>query len=427
MPRFFPTGAIAILSRDPFDATRTVFQDCSHADPVDEACAVVLSDGTVLAPRAKVSTCAGGGGVAAWEDFLGGPLVVRDSRGRAWPDAGLHRGCSPDGAYALKVARNSYGPWDVIEPDGSRWRLTDGDAHDIQLLGARQAIWMIQNAHYATPGLPIVFPTELTYGGRAAFIPEEHRYVLAYQRQSDGAFVCDGHIVLPPSDQYFSADIEYRDGRVRLTWSPSQADVNPQLLELTLAEIHAQPPSVPPDPTPIPPEPGPKPPDPTPKPPDPPKPKPPEPVYLHSHRKARPMNLDNKIVVLRGPAGKLGRPDAPNTGTWGDIGQGWRGMIWDGADIHDARYHHRAKSVENLNYALIHEQNHGLAGVDATKHSGDIGQQFYYKPDGNGDRGAYETWCIYDGNQNGALEAQVEYSNDEGKYFSCPCAIEVVG
>jgi hypothetical protein len=101
-------------------------------------------------------------------------------------------------------------------------------------------------------------------------------------------------------------------------------------------------------------------------------------------------------------------------------------MIWDGRDVHDARYHHTAHKVENQNYALVHVQNNGLAGADATKHSGDIGAQFYYKPDNDVDRGGYETWRVYDGNENGALEAQIEYDNDEGKYFSCPVAIEVV-
>jgi hypothetical protein len=138
------------------------------------------------------------------------------------------------------------------------------------------------------------------------------------------------------------------------------------------------------------------------------------------------MNLDNQIVVLRGPAGLLGRPDEPNTGTWGSLGTGWRGLIWDGTDVHDARYHHRAKSVENQNYVLTHEDTHGMAGADATKHSGDLRKQFYYKPDGDTDRGAYETWRVYDGNENGALEAQIEFNDDQGKYFACPVALEVV-
>jgi hypothetical protein len=87
---------------------------------------------------------------------------------------------------------------------------------------------------------------------------------------------------------------------------------------------------------------------------------------------------------------------------------------------------HVAKKVGN-NYTFTSLAHNGLAGADATKHSGAIDQQFYYKPDGNTDAGGYETWRVYDGNENGALEAQIEYSNDEGKYFACPLAVEIVG
>lgn len=136
------------------------------------------------------------------------------------------------------------------------------------------------------------------------------------------------------------------------------------------------------------------------------------------------MDIDGKIVILRGPAGKLATPDAANTGTWGSIG--WRGVTW--ADAHDTGdpTHHRARKV-GQDYTFTSVAHNGLLGADATKHSGAIDQQFYYKPDGNTDAGGYETWRVYDGNENGAIEAQIEYTNDEGRYFSCPLAVEVVG
>jgi hypothetical protein len=139
------------------------------------------------------------------------------------------------------------------------------------------------------------------------------------------------------------------------------------------------------------------------------------------------MELDGKIVILRGPAGRLASPDEPNTGTWADLKQGWRGVAWMTAhsgDAYDCR--HRAVKV-GQNYLFVSLAHNGLAGADATKHSGAIDQQFYYKPDNNPDAGGYETWRVYDGNENGALEAQIEYVNDEGRYFSCPLAVEVVG
>lgn len=137
------------------------------------------------------------------------------------------------------------------------------------------------------------------------------------------------------------------------------------------------------------------------------------------------MDLDGKLVLLRGPAGKLASPDAPNTGTWASLGAGWRGVTW--ADPHSPApaTQHRAVKV-GTNYLFVSVAHNGLLGADATKHSGAIDQQFYYKPDGNPDAGGYETWRVYDGNENGAIEAQIEYSNDEGRYFSCPLAVEVV-
>jgi hypothetical protein len=136
------------------------------------------------------------------------------------------------------------------------------------------------------------------------------------------------------------------------------------------------------------------------------------------------MDIAGKTVVLRGPAGKLGRPDAPNTGPWAGEGSGWRGVIWDGDDKADNRYHHTAMAVENQNYSLTGPTG-GLFGIDATRFSGDIGKQFYYKPDGDTDRGSYETMRVYNGNENGGIEAQVEYI-DPAPFFSCPVALEVV-
>lgn len=138
------------------------------------------------------------------------------------------------------------------------------------------------------------------------------------------------------------------------------------------------------------------------------------------------MDINGKTVVLRGPGGKLGRPDAPNTGVWAYLRAGWRGIIFDGSDTSDERYHHVATLVENSNYAITHKQNNGLCGADATKYSTALDKQFYYKPDSNTDRGSYETWRVYSGNENGAVQAQIEYDDNEGKYFSASFAVEVV-
>src|SRR5262245_25593361 len=151
MPRFFPDGSLAFFRVDPFDATRTVSQDCSQPTP-DARCRVALSDGTPIRAAVNTVIVAGGGGVAAWENS--NDLTVEDTLGRVWPAAGLHPGCSPDGAYALKVLRNSYGPWRVIEKDKPSWELTPGDAHNIQLFTGGRAIYMIGVDDFCTSGLP---------------------------------------------------------------------------------------------------------------------------------------------------------------------------------------------------------------------------------------------------------------------------------
>ncbi len=136
------------------------------------------------------------------------------------------------------------------------------------------------------------------------------------------------------------------------------------------------------------------------------------------------MDIDGKRVLLRGPAGLLARYDAPNTGPWAHLGQGWRGIFWDYAHSADVRCRHRATKQPDGNYTFTSETG-GVLGADATTHSGDLTRQFYYTPDGQS-AGGYETWRVYEGAENGALLAMIEYVNDEGRYFSCGLAVEVV-
>lgn len=136
--------------------------------------------------------------------------------------------------------------------------------------------------------------------------------------------------------------------------------------------------------------------------------------------------IDGKTVILRGPAGWLASPDAPNTGPWADIGHGWRGFRWLSAHDATTETHHRATKLPNGRYTFTSITN-GLAGADATKHSGNLLAQFYYKPDGDDVSGGYEEWRCYEGNESGAIEAQIEYDDAEGKYFGCSLAVEIVG
>lgn len=158
------------------------------------------------------------------------------------------------------------------------------------------------------------------------------------------------------------------------------------------------------------------------KPVDPPTPPKPEPVSPYvKHKELRLM--DTKIVVLKGPGGKYGRADNPNTGPWGYLGKGWRGMIWDvtnaaGADRFEL-------TMPDKRHKLVHATNRGLLGVDATV--ANIAQQFYLTPPDHS-RGWAESPIIYEGNVSGVLSGQVEYDHDPalGKFVSCAFAVEVV-
>lgn len=115
------------------DSDHVIYQQC------DTACRLwVYSTQTktaqIVAESGANSLTAGGGSWAAWLNGRG----VFTSDTRAFVSAGLGP-MSPDGALAIKIDYYGAGPWDVVEKDGSRWRLTNGDAWDIDLLGAHVA------------------------------------------------------------------------------------------------------------------------------------------------------------------------------------------------------------------------------------------------------------------------------------------------
>lgn len=127
------------------------------------------------------------------------------------------------------------------------------------------------------------------------------------------------------------------------------------------------------------------------------------------------------LGTLRGAGGKLARYDATHTGPWKD--QGWRGMVFDGTDRSDARYHWKRNGT-----LVTSADTGGAAGCDFTKYSGSIPTAFYVKPDGDASQGFAEEWQFYDGNANGAVEAQVEYApgrgGDDGAFFAPSLAWE---
>ena len=164
---------------------------------------------------------------------------------------------------------------------------------------------------------------------------------------------------------------------------------------------------------------------PIPRPPD------PKPPTFRTHTKGLTMEIDGKIVRLRGAGGRVIAPDAPNTGTWGSLGKGWRGTR--DVDENDPAGRMRARKVDGNRYTFTSEATHGIAGADGTRHSGSLATQTYFKPDGDTDAGDYERWRVYDGNENGALEAQIEHVTDNEhadgpgrKFFAFPLSVEIV-
>lgn len=198
--------------------------------------------------------------------------------------------------------------------------------------------------------------------------------------------------------------------------------IRADILALPLTSTEPQP--EPPDPEPPDPEPpDPEPPDPQPEPPKP-EPEPPSPYRRHQQE----ANMEDTIGVLRGPGGRLARANALHTGPW--AGQGWRGLVFDGTNDQkgDPRYHFLRPA--DAPTALVGMQTGAVIGCDATLHSGALDQQFYMKPDGDRGQGWAETWQFYDGNHNGAIQAQVEYGpgygGDDGAFFSYPLAFEAL-
>lgn len=242
MPRIHHiTGRIAEHRRDWFDEERTVLQDCSSG-----VCGIYLSDGTPIAPGRAAGVVVGRNGkwaAGAWIE-RGAPGVAPYKGVFAWdgeyPEAGLSvEGAGPFGEYALKLRHHSYGPWDVIEPDGGRWRLTDGDASNIQLLGRRRAVWMEGQELKTTPGLPIEQPAEEFWGFKTTEVGGV--FVCLYQSKVDGTLVLSNRRILPASDSYHYADVAFIGGLYIVTWSPNTADVNAQVRTFTPQELLAFP------------------------------------------------------------------------------------------------------------------------------------------------------------------------------------------
>src|SRR6185295_1156633 len=172
---------------------------------------------TRIAPRGAAVLAARGGIWAAWDGH-----GVYDALGREFPGADLGD-VGPDASLCIKVDRNSFGPFDVIERDGSRWQLTPGQATEIQLLGQGRAIWRdVVGGHVLTRGMPpplITTPLDRTY--QLTLVPVDGVFWCLYYGDGLRFHPMDsplGYLVGPPGDTWSPRGVQVAAGRVCLKW-----------------------------------------------------------------------------------------------------------------------------------------------------------------------------------------------------------------
>jgi hypothetical protein len=181
---------------------------------------------TVVANQGASFLSAGGG---VWVAWLGG-VGVYSSDPPGW--SSLTAGAptvGPDGAFTLKRDYQSYGPWDVHEPDGEDWVLTENDAAMVQLLGKKRASWTEAEPH-TTEGVPTPNPGTRPYWWLRMLETPKGWYVL-YQESTAGKLVLHpvlskrGWVVASGQDTFTPDMCLMPDGQIRVVWAWHQAEV----------------------------------------------------------------------------------------------------------------------------------------------------------------------------------------------------------
>lgn len=174
---------------------------------------------------------AGGGVWAAWLNAPNNHGVYAGlyaSNGLHLPAAGLVA-VGPTGAIAYVPNRQNGLGVDVQELDGSTWRLTDGIAYDLQLIGRSQALWRNPDGTVATMGIP--HPQTLPGGvwfPKAVLINDE--WWLVYYSSTKGlvahpfnSFV--GYPILPSGDAWPDAvTLSDVPNTIRVAWSITEGE-----------------------------------------------------------------------------------------------------------------------------------------------------------------------------------------------------------
>lgn len=172
-----------------------------------------------------------------WAKWLGGSdpstrgLTI--STGVRLPDSDLGT-VGPDGEVAFKINYLSAGPWDVIEVNGNRWRLYDGDVGNLTLLGNRRAVFSNQVGQIIGVGLPApVTVTKIFYFLHAYFLDSE--LWIVYQDENGRLVTHPGNstfgFILDVGETYYPDAIQTNAGSVCVAWSKISNDDDVRLFK----------------------------------------------------------------------------------------------------------------------------------------------------------------------------------------------------
>lgn len=242
MPRFFVDGTLCIgLGRDPYDATRSIAQECNTLRP---GCVIALSDGTIPDPPFD-STHSVGSGHGHWAAVVYPSGDYRDSSGRhVVNDTGtpwwrLPAAIGPDGAVCLRPHSNAFA--EFVDVKGEVFLRVDEDVSDVQLLGGGKLLYRRKNGALVTRGFTLANLPDAEWGWpRAVWFVD--RYALLYQSYSGGALVFDGRIVAR-GVSFYRPDAIVFDNALHVAYStqPQELGVTPKPIVVPLPSFDALP------------------------------------------------------------------------------------------------------------------------------------------------------------------------------------------
>jgi hypothetical protein len=163
-----------------------------------------------------------------WAGFIAVPALVF-APNLHLPDAYLHD-VGPDGAIGFRTLYHSNFGVEVFELNGERWLLNNTDIiYDLQLLGAKRAIWKNQDGHrIRTHNIPPCIQIGNAWRPRAVFINDE--WWVCYFSDAVGLVLHPfnstiGYTITPPGVDAFGHDAVALGSFVKVAWSTTQGEL----------------------------------------------------------------------------------------------------------------------------------------------------------------------------------------------------------